>query len=68
MHKLIFPGQNGHHSADNFLNVFFFNEKFCILMQISLKLFRKVQLTISEHRFRQWRGAEQATSHYLNQC
>ena len=31
-------------------------------------LFVKLQLTISEHWFRYWLGAEQATSHYLNQC
>ena len=27
-----------------------------------------VQLTKSQHWFRQWLGAEQATSHYMNQC
>ena len=31
-------------------------------------LFLRVQLRISQHRFRKWLGAEQATSHYLNQC
>ena len=30
-------------------------------------LFPSAQLTISQHWFRQWLGAEQATSHYLNQ-
>ena len=30
-------------------------------------LFLRVQLTIFQHWFRQWLGAEQATSHYLNQ-
>ena len=30
-------------------------------------LFLKVQLTIFQHWFRWWLGAEQATSHYLNQ-
>ena len=30
-------------------------------------LFLRVQLTISQHWFRLWLGADQATSHYLNQ-
>ena len=30
-------------------------------------LFPMVQLTISQHWFRQWLGASQATSHHLNQ-
>ena len=30
-------------------------------------LFLRVQLTIFQHWFRQWLGADQATSHYLNQ-
>ena len=30
-------------------------------------LFLRVQLTILQHWFREWRGAGQATSHYLNQ-
>ena len=30
-------------------------------------LFRRVQLTIFQHWFRSWFGADQATSHYLNQ-
>ena len=30
-------------------------------------LFPRIQLTISQHWFRQWLGAEQATSHYLKQ-
>ena len=31
-------------------------------------LFPRVQLTIFHHWFRWWLGADQATSHYLNQC
>ena len=31
-------------------------------------LFLRVQLTIFQHWFRWWLGADQATSHYLNQC
>ena len=30
-------------------------------------LFLRVQLTISQHWLRKWLGADQATSHYLNQ-
>ena len=31
------PGQNGHRFADNVFRCIFFNEKFCILIKISLK-------------------------------
>ena len=31
-------------------------------------LFIRVQLTITQHWFRQWLGAVQATRHYLDQC
>ena len=31
-------------------------------------LFLMIQLTISQHWFRLWLGAEQPTNHYLNQC
>ena len=31
------PGQNGHHFADDIFRCVFMNEKFCILIQISLK-------------------------------
>ena len=31
-------------------------------------LFLRIQFTIFQHKFRQWLGAVQATSHYLNQC
>ena len=31
-------------------------------------LFLRFQLTIFQHWFRQWLGADQATSHYLDQC
>ena len=31
-------------------------------------LFPGVQLTINQHCFREWLGAEQVTSHYLNKC
>ena len=31
-------------------------------------MFLRIQLTIFQHCFRKWLGAEQATNHYLNQC
>ena len=37
------------------------------LLRFHWSLFLRVQLTIFEHWFRQWLGAGQATSHYLNQ-
>ena len=46
------PGQNGHHFADDMLRYIFVNEKFCSLIKISLKLFLRVQLTITKHWFR----------------
>ena len=39
--------------------VFSFESHWCLLLG--------VQLTIRQHSFRKWLGAEQATSHYLNQ-
>ena len=50
-----------------------FSNEFCwkqmveCLFKFHWNLFPRVQLTISQHRFRQWLGAEQATSHYLSQ-
>ena len=35
-HKLISPGQNGRHFADDIFRCIFVNEKFCILIKISL--------------------------------
>ena len=37
-HELISPGQNGHHFADDIFRCIFMNEKFCILIKISLEL------------------------------
>ena len=37
------------------------------LFKFYRKLFPSAQLTIIQHWFRQWFGAEQGTSHYLNQ-
>ena len=35
--QLFSPGQNGRHFADDIFRCIFENEKFCILIQISLK-------------------------------
>ena len=43
------PGQHGRHFADDIFNYSFTNEKFCILIPISLKF---VQLIKSHHWFR----------------
>ena len=53
-------GQNGQHFADDIFKRIFLNEDFRISICISLR--------ISQHWSRQWLGAEQATSEYLNQC
>ena len=45
------PGQNGRHFADNIFRCIFVNEKICILIKISLRLFLSVQLTINQHWF-----------------
>ena len=37
-------------------------------LQIHWSLFLRVLLTTFQHWFWQWLGADQATSHYLNQC
>ena len=61
------PGQKSFHFADIFKCISM-NEKSCISILISLNLFERVQLTVSQQWFRQWLGGEQATSHYLNRC
>ena len=44
-----------------------FHETVSISLKISLKIFLRYQLSILQHWSRQWLGAVQATSHYLNQ-
>ena len=57
------PEQNGRHLADDIFNAFVMK-----LCGILIRLFLRIQLTISENWSREWLGTEQATSHYLNQC
>ena len=49
-------------------NAFLWLKNFVDWFKFHWVLFLRVQLTIRQHWFRQWLGAEQATSHYLKQC
>ena len=50
-----------------FSNAFSWMKTYEFKFRFHWKLFLWVQLTIFQHWFRQWLGADQATSHYLNQ-
>ena len=52
------PGQNGRHIADDIFRCVFVDEKFGILIKFHRSLFLRVQLTITQHSFRKWLGAE----------
>ena len=49
-------------------NAFSLMEMYEFWLKIHWSLFPRVQSTILQHWFRWWLGADQATSHYLNQC
>ena len=49
-------------------NAFSWIKTFVFWFEFHWRLFLRVQLTISQHWFRWWLGAEQVKSHYLNQC
>ena len=66
-HYTLRPRKNWRHFADDILKWIFVNENVKISTEISLKFVPKVQITIFKHWFRQWLGAVQARSHYLNQ-
>ena len=61
------PRQDGRHFGRSHFKCIFLN-----VIELRFKfhwnLFQWVQLTKCQHWFRKWFGAEQATSHYLNQC
>ena len=57
------PTQNGHHFPDNIFKCIFLNEN----VWFHGSFFLWFQLTIFQHWFRYWLGANQATSHYLSQ-
>ena len=62
------PRQNGRHFPDDIFKWIFLNQNVWISINILLKFLpRGLQLTIFQHWFRKWLGADQATSHYLNQ-
>ena len=60
--------QNGRHFPDEILKCIFMNEKCLFWFKFHWNLFLRVQLTIFHHWFREWLGADQATSHYLKLC
>ena len=70
-----FPTQLTHWGRDKmdaifqttFSNGFSWMKMYEFRFKISLKFVPRVQLTIFQHWFREWLGADQATSHYLNQ-
>ena len=61
------PRQNGRHFSDNISNAFSSMKMFGFWSKFHWSLFPGVQLTKFQHWFRSWLGAEQATSHCLNQ-
>ena len=61
------PKHNDRHVADNIWNTFSWMKMYEFLIRFHWSLFLKVKLTIFHHWFRWWLGADQATSHYLNQ-
>ena len=54
-------------SQATFWSAFSWMKMFEFRLKFHWSLFLRVQLTIFQHWFRQWLGAVQATSHYLNQ-
>ena len=61
------PRQNGRHFPDDIFKWILLNENVWISIRLHWSLILGVQLAISQHWFRQWLGADQATSHYLIQ-
>ena len=55
-------------SQTTFWNAFSWMKNFVFWFEFHWSLFVRVQLTIFQHWFRWWLGADQATSHYPNQC
>ena len=52
------PGQNVRHFADDIFKCIFVNEKFCILIKISLKFIPDGPIDKIQHWFKWWLGAE----------
>ena len=57
------PRQNGRHLPDDIFRM----KMYKFQLRFYCSWFPSVQLTIFQHWFREWLGADQATSHYLNQ-
>ena len=55
-------------SQTTFSNTFSLMKFILFLIEFHWNMFPGVELTLCQHWFRWWLGAEQATSHYLNQC
>ena len=55
-------------SQTTFSNAFSWKKTDEFRLRFDGSLFLRVQSTIFRHWFRWWIGADQATSHYLNQC
>ena len=54
-------------SQTTYSNAFLWMKIYEFRLKFHWSLFPRVQLTIFQHWFRWWLGADQATSHYLNQ-
>ena len=54
-------------SQTTFSSAFSWMKMYELQIRFHSSLFPRVQLTIFQHWFRWWLGADQATSHYLNQ-
>ena len=51
-----------------YLEAFYRMKSFVFWFEFHWSLFLSGQLTITQHWFKKWLGAVQATSHYMNQC
>ena len=64
----LWPRQNGRQlSRRHFQMHFYWMKLYEFRLKCHCILFPRVQITLFQHWFRQWLGAGQATSHYLNQ-
>ena len=66
--KTMRPRQDCRHFQDAIFKSFFVKENIWISIQILLKCVPGVKLTIFQHWFRKWLGAEQVARHYFNRC
>ena len=66
--NILRPIQNGRHFRDDISKCIFFKENIWILLKTSLKYIPKVHFNNVPALVQITAGANQATSHYLNQC